>query len=728
MKQVLQSYKTGELRVADVAAPQASPGTVLVRTRCSLVSTGTERMALELARKSLAGKAMERPDLVQKVVDKMVKDGPVATARAVFQQLEQPLPLGYSAMGVVVALGEGVQTRTMGERVACAGAKVASHAEFNAVPVQLCVPVPDAVTDEAAAFATLGAIALQGVRTANLTLGERVGVIGLGLIGQLAAQLVRANGCRVVGIDLDAQRVALAKSLGADLALMREDDVAAEVARFTEGRGLDAILLTAATDSDDPVALAGQLSRDRGRVVVVGAMPMNIPRRPYYDKELAVLQSRSYGPGRYDATYEERGVDYPLGYVRWTLARNLSAFLEQCAEGRVQTAPLITHRFAVSDAENAYRVVSGEAKTPSLGVLLTYDAHAPLSHAIELERASLSLAGQPGISVLGTGQFAGSVLGPLLAKRSDIRRCTATSARGVSALAFAERFRFAQSSTDVDATLSAAGTDGVVIATRHHLHAKQVVVALQAGKAVYVEKPLALDEPSLLEVAREAISSGRPLMVGFNRREAPLFKSLKAFMGETGQPAMWSYRINAGRVPAGSWLNDPDAGGGRLLGEVCHFIDLIADGSDAEVERVMASAVRGATDGVRPDEQIVMTLELSTGAVGTILYTSEGNPALPKERLEVHGGGRSAVLDDFKTLALHHGRRAKNERSFSKDKGHAASLDAFVRAVASGKSPQSLRSLMSTTCAALAALQSLRTGEPVLVRPRVDALLERARA
>jgi predicted dehydrogenase len=727
VKQVLQSYRTGELTVADVPAPRASPGTVLVHTRASLVSAGTERMVMALAKKSLAGKAMDRPDLVKKVTDKLSKDGVVATAKAVLNRLDQPIPLGYSAAGVVVDRGTGAEAFAVGARVACAGAKVANHAEFNAVPLNLCVAVPDGVTDEAASFVTVGAIALQGVRTAQLTLGERVGVIGLGLIGQLAAQLARADGCRVLGIDLDPSKVELARTLGVD-AVQRDGNVDEEVRRLTDGRGLDAVIICAAADTNDPVELAGELSRDRGRVVVVGAVQMDVPRRPYYDKELSLLQSRAYGPGRYDPSYEEQGVDYPFGYVRWTEGRNMQAFLELCATGQVRVEPLVTHRIPISQGERAYRLISGETAEHFLGVVLTYPESAEPVRTVSLlpTPPSAPTPSLPRVSVIGAGAFASGVLVPELSRVRGIRKQTIVSARGTSALHLAKKFEFVSASTDADTALT-QDAEAVVICTRHDLHASQAARALRAGKAVFLEKPLAIDRKGLDEVVVAARGSDRAFLVDFNRRFAPLAVQMREFFAGRSQPLVIHYRVNAGTIPSDSWIHDPRVGGGRVIGEACHFIDFCQALTGAPLARVQADSVAGASGGFRNDDQVALTLSFADGSLATLLYTSGGDAALPKERVEAHCGGTSAVLDDFKALELVRGGKTKRSRSFTKDKGHFAALEAFFDAVRRGApAPVPLRSLVETTLATFAAVEAMGSGRAVELGPWVREVLSDA--
>jgi predicted dehydrogenase len=486
---------------------------------------------------------------------------------------------------------------------------------------------------------------------------------------------------------------------------------------------MDAVLICAATDSDDPIQLAGELSRDRGRVVAVGAVPLNVPRRPYYDKELTLLQSRSYGPGRYDASYEEQGVDYPFGYVRWTEGRNLQAFLELCASGAVQVAPLISHRFPIADAEAAYRLIA-EGAEPFLGVLLTYPKE-PLApvRSVEVTPPGLQTAGAIRMALVGSGAFASGVLAPELARRSDVRRCTVVSARGLTARHLAERFGFERCATDEALGLTAPNIDAVVIATRHDLHAHQAAAALRAGKAVFLEKPLAIDRAGLSSVLCAARESKGLLFVDFNRRFAPLTGKLCAFFRDRTQPMVLVYRINAGPLPEDSWIHDPQVGGGRIVGEACHFVDLCAAITNSDVVRVQAESVSGARGSLRNEDQVVLSLKMGDGSVASICYASGGDPSLPKERLEVLCGGAAACLEDFRVLELVRGGKTKRATRLLRDKGHRAALDAFLRSVRTGEPPISLRSLASTTLATLGAVEAMQSGAAVDVRGELEALL-----
>jgi len=709
MKQVIQSYRTGQLKVAEVPAPGVEPGAVLVATSASLVSYGTEKMVMDLAKKSLLGKARDRPDLVKKAIQRISRDGVAATVSAMRSKLDQPVPLGYSAVGTAVAVGDGVTGIDVGARVACAGAKVANHAEVNLVPRNLCALVPAGVPDEVAAFVTVGAIALQGVRIAGVALGEVYAVVGLGLIGQITVQLVKAAGGRVLGIDLDPAKVELARKLGADVAVTRDDDVAARAAALTAGRGVDGVLITAATASHDPVQLAGELCRDRGRVVVVGAVGMNLPRRPYYDKELSFYLSRSYGPGRYDPLYEETGIDYPIGYVRWTEQRNMEAFLEQCAAGRLDLEPLISHRFPIERAGEAYQLI--ESGASALGIILTYPARPEQPRTVEVPERGQPVRGDLGISVIGAGGFASGVLVPALAKVPRVRLDTIVSARGLSARHLADKLGFSSCSTEAAAALEGKSA-AVVIATRHNLHAAQAIAALRAGKHVFVEKPLCLREQELDEILAERERAGKLLMVGYNRRFSPLARELAAFLTGRRAPLVMCYRVNAGVIAADSWIHDPEVGGGRIIGEVCHFIDLAAFFAGAPPISVHCQGVAPGTSA-RNDDNVLLTVGFGDGSLCNIAYVASGDASSGKERLEVIGDGVWAALEDFRLLDLRRGGKQRVIRKFVQDKGHAAELRAFTDAIRAGGPPPIPTSILAAVSrATFAALESLRDGSP----------------
>jgi predicted dehydrogenase len=724
MKQVLQNLRNGQTSVVEVPMPTAKPGTLLVRTATSLVSAGTERMLVDFAGKSLLGKARARPDLLRQVLDKARREGLLTTIEAAFNRLDQPMPLGYSSAGTVTSLGPGVSTFHVRQRVACAGGGYAVHAEYNVVPVNLVAALPDSVDFEAAAFTTLGAIALHGFRLAEAQLGERVAVIGLGLLGLLAAQIARAGGCQVFGVDLDARRVELAKKLGIEAVARPQADEAARA--FSTGRGCDAVLICADTPSSDPLKLAGALARDRARVVAVGAVGLKMPRKIYYEKELSFVNSRSYGPGRYDPNYEEQGRDYPLGYVRWTEGRNLEAIIELLASGHLDVKPLISHRFPIESATVAYELITANKPEPFLGVVLTYPAAeepaAPGGQAAMTESATSapSEVGQGQrintvrLGVLGAGNFASAVLLPALRKIPEIELVHIVSSSGASAAHAARRFGFRHAGSGEESVLADPLVNVVAILTRHHLHAVQVLAALQANKHVFCEKPLALDQAELDEIFTKLAGLGEAaplLMVGFNRRFAPLAFKLQAFLTDRKEPLAAFYRVNAGYIPLNHWTHDPQQGGGRIVGEGCHFIDFLTYLVGAPPLSVRAQGLPDA--GRYQEDNVQLTFSFPDGSLGTLVYLANGDKSVSKERVEVFCAGRVAVLDDFRSLELvQDGRRQVYNSRLRQDKGHLGEWQAFTRALrAGGPPPIPYDQIYGVTRAAIAAVQSLRSGE-----------------
>lgn len=717
MKQILQSYRSGELWLADVPSPAPRSGGCVVRTAASLVSAGTERMITELAKKSLLGKARERPDLVRKVLDKIQTEGLVPTLTKVFAKLDTPIPLGYSCAGVVAEAGTAGGFRA-GDRVACAGAGYATHAECNYVPRNLCAPIPPGVSFEDASYATVGAIALQGVRQADLRLGEATAVIGLGLLGLLTVQLLKASGCRVIGADPDPARCELARELGADETVT--DGLAEAALAFSAGYGVDAVLITAATPSNEPIEVAAEACRPKGRVVVVGLVGMDVPRDAFYKKELDLRLSMSYGPGRYDPAYEESGHDYPYAYVRWTEQRNMQAFLELVAAGKVTPSRLTTHRFPIDDALDAYRLLGGQAKERYLGIVIEYPQPADVglpSRRVDLPAAVRATAGTLGAGFIGAGNFAKSVLIPALTKRSDVRLTGVCTATGMSGVETGKKHGFRFAVTDVDALLADADTRAVFIATQHHTHAPMIRRALAAGRHVFVEKPLCTT-PNELAGLEEAVQAAAPagtcLMVGFNRRFSPHARAIReAFAGRTS-PLVVNYRVNAGVAPPDSWVQDPDRGGGRIVGEVCHFVDLAEFLVDSPPERVYAASIRTADRRDVAEDSVVITIEYADGSLATIQYLAHGSNKLPKERGEVSADGVTAVLDNYTQTTLFGGRHRGVKGS--QDKGFDAEIEAFVRAVRDGGPwPIPFESLVRTTRVTFAILQSLRDGCPVRI-------------
>lgn len=708
MKQVIQNFRSGVLKVDEVPETICRNGGILVDNVASLISAGTEKMTVDLAQKSLVGKAAERPDLVKQFIGKLKRDGVMATLRTVKAKLDTPLALGYSCAGIVREVGAGVSDFQPGDRVACAGMNYASHAETVFVPKNLAVKIPDGVSFDEAAFVTLGAIALQGVRTAEVKLGDAVAVIGLGLLGQLTVQILKAAGCRVIGIDLDASKVDLAREFGCDYGILRSDDVESVIKQFTDSFGADAVIVTAAADTNDPIELAGTIARDRAIVSMVGAVPMNIPRKVYYEKELQLRLSRSYGPGRYDAQYEERGVDYPIGYVRWTERRNMQEFLRLVATKAVKLDRLITHRFPIEQAEQAYEMITGKSGQSYLGILLTYAEAEPQRAVNVVKLRSAAAKAEVKLGVIGAGNFAKSVLLPRLAKISGIGLVGLATATGRTAKAVGEQFGFEFCTTDYRELLRRDEINTVLIATRHDTHAAITAEAVRAGKTVYVEKPLAISEAGLKEVIAAVEQTNGRVFVGFNRRFSSLSVELKNFFDGI-KPLAVTYRINAGEIPKESWIQQ-DEGGGRILGEVCHFVDYLQFLTGVEPTEVFAYRSSAGAD------TLSVVVKFSDGSVGNINYFATGDRSFPKERIEVYGGGRTAVLDDFRQLEMWRDGKHKTSRRMSQDKGFDQELAAFVESVRGGMAmPIDWRNLVVTTLATLRIEDSLRSGKPEAV-------------
>jgi len=689
MKQVLKNINDGQTLIADVPVPSVRPGMALIKTGASLVSVGTERMVVEFAEKGLLGKAQSRPDLVRQVVDKARREGVLSTIEATFNRLDQPMALGYSSAGTVIAVGEGLDGFKPGDRVACAGGGYAVHAEYELVPQNLMAKIPDNVDFESAAFATLGAIALHGFRLAQPQVGERVAIIGLGLLGLLSVGIARAAGCSVFGIDLDPVRVKLAQQMGVQ-AVSR--DGAEEAGRgFSQGRGFDTVLICADTASNDPIELAGQLARDRGTVVAVGAVGLEIPRKIYYEKEIPLLISRSYGPGRYDPAYEENGQDYPFGYIRWTEGRNLEAVVELIGSGKLDVQSLITHRFPIESAAKAYEMISGKATEHFLGVVITYAENEPASlvSRVEIQPEVTKAPVQVGLTlgVLGAGNYASATFLPAVKKAGGVSLAGIASAAGLSARNAAQRYGFSYATSDEQEILTDDKINLIAVLTRHNQHARQIVLGLQHGKAIFCEKPLALTRNELEEVQRAATVEKAPLlMVGYNRRFAPFSQKIAAFFANRSEPMVLHYRVNAGFLPDTHWLHNPTVGGGRILGEGCHFIDYLISLVGSVPQSVYTAALPNA--GRYHGDNVVMNFTFIDGSIGTVTYLANGDKSVPKEYLEVFCQGRVAILDDYRSLELvQDGRRQSFKSQLRQDKGHLAGWQAFLSAVRTGSTP-----------------------------------------
>jgi predicted dehydrogenase/threonine dehydrogenase-like Zn-dependent dehydrogenase len=729
MKQLLQHARSGEIAVSEVPAPKLLPGCVLVRIASTLVSAGTERASSEFARKNIFQKAKARPDLVMEVLHKVRRDGLLSTVSAVRSRLDQPAAPGYSSSGTVVGVGEGVTDVRVGDRVACAGAGYAVHAELACVPRLLMAKIPSGstVSFDEAAFTTVGAVALHGIRTAEAKLGDVVGVVGLGLLGQLTVQILKAAGCRVLGMDLVPARSDLALRLGADGVSTTSEEFLELCLEQSSGQGVDEVLITAETPSSDPVNLAARLARDRGVIVAVGTVGMNLQRKLYYEKELDFRVSRSYGPGRYDSAYEQKGRDYPIGHVRWTETRNMEAFLQLLADGRLDIGALITHRFPIDKAPDAYELIKEESAEPSLGVLITCPEYfgplnEPLKDHPRLELVKPDGAGAQSkkplaIGLLGAGSFATSTLLPAMKRIPGVRLVGVCAANGSHARQTGEKFGFEYCVTDGRQIMSDPNINAVVIATRHHLHAPQVLAALRAGKHVFCEKPLCLTKEELSDIVRTYSGLARKplLMVGFNRRFAPMAVRMKSFLHEIHEPLALNYRVNAGPMARDHWVQDPEQGGGRVLGEVCHFVDFLTFLLGAAPIEVCANAL--ANSGQYADDNVVIGLQYAGGSRATITYVANGDRSFSKERLEVFGGGAVAVLDDFRRLELvRHGRKQVFRSRLRQDKGHRGEWRAFGEAIRSGgEEPISFADIVSTTLSTLRIVDSRSCGQSLVV-------------
>jgi predicted dehydrogenase len=718
MKQVIQLMRKGKTIVAEVPSPALQPKTALVCTASSLVSAGTERMVVDFAGKSLVGKARSRPDLVRQVMDKVKREGLLTTLDATKNKLDQPMALGYSSAGTILQVGSGLKGFKVGDRVACAGGGFAVHAEMAVVPQNLMILLPKSVDFDSAAFATLGAVAMHGYRLAEVQVGSTVAVIGLGLLGLLSLGIAHSSGCQVIGIDIDPVRVSFAEKLGYQACLRKQAD---EVARFlSKGRGVDAVLVCADSKSNDPLVMAGNIARDRAKIVAVGAVGFEIPRKIYYEKELTFLTSRSYGPGRYDKTYEESGFDYPIGYVRWTEGRNLEAFINLLANKQLDVHPLITHRFNINDAPLAYDLITGKKKEPYLGVLINYPPQKsgviqgrrivnPSAPAVLLQPTGLTTLG-----VLGAGNYARLVFLPTVKKVGGIAPIAIASATGLSAHHAARKFGYGYATTSDDEIINDPAINVIAILTRHNLHARQVLAALKAGKRVFCEKPLAMNQTELAEITKALKTSKNPvLMTGFNRRFAPLSKRLKEFIDKRSEPLVVHYRVNAGYLPKDHWLNDVEVGGGRIIGEACHFIDYLVFLIGACPETVSAQVV--PDHGTYSEDNVILNFSFPDGSLGTLSYLSNGDKAFPKERVELFCGGRVAVLNDFRSLELcQNGSRKVIRKRFRQDKGHRAAWASFLAALTSGgELPIPYDQLLGVTSATLAAVEAVRERKEV---------------
>ena len=719
MKQVIQNYRTGELGLMEVPVPAVKSGGVLVRNINSLVSAGTEKLMIDLAKKSIIGKARARPDLVKKVINKIKSDGLMEAYRQAMGRLDTPVPLGYSCAGEVEQVGKDAGEFQKGDRVACFGSGYASHAEMVYVPKNLAVKIPDDVSYEEAAFVALGAIALHAVRCADVSLGERVAVIGLGLLGLLTIQLLSASGCNVFGIDLMEDKIELAKQLGAKEGIKSNENTVEQIDSFTDGNGVDSVIIFASTESNQPIEQAAEIARERANIVVPGMVGLDIPRNVFYEKELNLVVSRSTGPGIYDPDYEEKGQDYPISYVRWTEKRNMRQFLELVADGKVKLDKLITHRFSIDQATEAYKVIM-ENTEPYIGVLLEYDTNADRAEdmdlrlrskvVIEKRKSKRKAKDEVGVGLIGAGQYAKSELLPAI-RKVDIpfKLIGVATASGSSGKHAAEKFGFDYCTTDYTELLNDENIDVVLIATRHNLHALMIIEALKVGKDVFVEKPLAMNEDELIKLISAVKENQGQVMVGFNRRFSPFTTYAKELFGPINEPVVINCRVNAGYVPKDSWVHDPKQGGGRIIGEVCHFVDLIQYLSDSLPKSVYAECISGSNEAIPDEDNVVITIKLRNGSVGSIIYVASGDKSYPREKVEVFGKGSVALINNFKSMSFIKDGKTKKKRSYlGIDRGHKDEVNVLLKAIKGGKDfPVDFEEYVYTTLATFKIVESI---------------------
>ncbi len=707
MKQVLQNLRSGETTVTEVPRPGLGSNDVVIRTRRTLISAGTERMLVEFGKAGLIGKARSQPDKVKQVLDKIKTDGLMPTLEAVFNRLDEPLPLGYCNAGVVEEVGAKVTEFKPGDRVISNG----PHAEFVCVPRTLCAKIPDNVSDDEAAFTVLSSIGLQGVRLLQPNLGDRVAVIGLGLVGLVVVQLLKASGCEVMGVDLNPERLALAESFGVETVNAGSGDPITAAMSWTGGKGVDAVLVTAATKSDEPMHQAAEMCRKRGKIIMIGNAGLNLRHSDFYEKELSFQLSCSYGPGRYDEAYEQGGQDYPYGFVRWTEQRNMEAILESLSAGRLKVGKLITHHFHLDVAPEAYEKVQNDRS--ALGVILEYGDKTDERRIIDTA-GHISDPTKPVVGVIGAGNFTKVTLMPALAK-AEAEIAWVANLRGPASAHLATKFDAARATTDYKEVLSDPSVQAVLITVRNQMHTGFAIEALQAGKHVFVEKPLAINADQLAQLV-EAYqqASDRQLMVGFNRRFSPHIMKMKELLTGRSEPLAMSMTVNAGAIPPDDWNHDPNLGGGRIVAEGCHFIDLMVFLSGAPVVSV-AAAQFGPGVAVQ-DDKMSITMTFADGSIGTVHYLANGTKSYPKEMLEVFTEGRILKMENFRRTLGFGMAGFKKFKTSRQDKGHRAEMKAFVDLVRNGGDPLiPFNELVNVTLASFAAMSAARENRTVIL-------------
>jgi len=690
MEQLLVNLKNGNVLVDEVPPPILKGEGIIVENHYSAISGGTENSLLQLARSSYIGKARKKPDLFKKVIDKAKKEGPLAAYQQAMGRLNKPEPLGYSCAGVISKVSEGLVFK-VGDRVACGGAGYANHADVVFIPKNLCVKVPDNVSLREAAFTTIGSIAMQGVRNADIRVGETVAVVGLGLLGQISVQILKASGCRVFGIELDRGKIKLAKELGMDGGAVRDaPNIEEQISSFTKGNGFDSIIITAATNSSEPLEFAGKIARHRAKVVLVGVVGMEIPRDIYYEKELQFVVSCSYGPGRYDREYEEFGHDYPIGYVRWTEKRNMEVFLDLLSQKKIQLDRIISHEFEVKDAVKAYQMIKGEIKEPYLGIILSYNKEKKLLDKIPIKREikSVKKEGTINIGMIGAGQFATSVLLQVLEKTDGVNLVGLSAASGLSSKSAAENFGFEYCTTDYKKILTDEKIDAVVIATRNSLHAPLTIEALENGKHVFVEKPLAINKKELDDIVdAHKKYPEQVVQVGFNRRYAPMTKEIKEFFKDRIEPMILFYRVNAEHIPKDHWVYDDKEGKSRFITELCHFVDFCRCVIDSEIiDSNYYKIDSDSITGKETKENISLSMKFNDGSIATVIYNTIGDPSFSKEYAEIYSENSFVKLTDFKELVLsRNGKVKKSKHILKTEKGHKQEFEEFVYSIKNGK-------------------------------------------
>lgn len=716
MKALHLTFENGSIQILDIPTPHLGENALLVANTRSLLSAGTEGAVIGMARKGPLGKALERPDLAAQVINKARLEGFLSTAKVVRNLITAPLPLGYSCAGEVLRVGRLADRFRPGDRVACAGLGMANHAEQICVPPTMAAKIPDNVSDEEAAFATMGAVALHGARLSGTSVGETVVVLGLGLLGQLTVQILRAMGCRVIGFDISPSKVELARSLGLEAGgVIGQDDPQALVASMTGGHGADAVCIAAHSKSNKPLLTACGLAREKGCIVAMGQVKLNVPRRAFFEKELRLEVSRAYGAGAYDDTYEKKGRDYPQAYVRWTEGRNLEAFLGLLSSGAVRVAPLVSHRFPIEQAPQAYDMVLNGTE-PSLAVLFTYAKQSEVSSSVHLaERPSTGEPSALTFGIIGPGRFAQAVLLPALRAHKEVRIAAVASAGGMSARHVAEKHNAELCSSDYAEILARPEIGSVLVATRHTMHARIVADALAAGKNVYVEKPLATSPQELEMVAAAKEKHGGRLLVGFNRRFAPLCREFAARLANRRHPLVLTHRFLTPRLLKGNeshWLHDPEQGGNRIVGEVCHLVDTASFLINARPRTVYALSVDADADAIPNYDNLLVCLGYEDGSIANLTYTANSDASLPQERIELHWEGCFGLIDNFRGGLLSRNGKKTTLRGFSQRKGWTEEVDAFVACLAEGgQDPIPFQSIADTTRVTFLIEESLRTGQ-----------------